>query len=202
MTSAGPVRARLILIGAPGAGKTRLGKRVARLLRIGFVDTDKRIVAAHGPIAQIFEEHGEEHFRALEREAVAEALREAAVVSLGGGAVLDSDTRADLAGQRVALLTVTAEAVASRIGGGKRPLLKGGVPAWSALVESRRELYESLASQTWDTSTRPLDELAGEIADWIRQDTRRQDTSSPDAAEADAAEVHTARIDSGQKEQQ
>jgi shikimate kinase len=40
MTSAGPVRARVILIGAPGAGKTRLGKRVARLLRIGFVDTD------------------------------------------------------------------------------------------------------------------------------------------------------------------
>jgi len=197
MTTAGPVRARLILIGAPGAGKTRLGKRIARLLRIGFVDTDKRIVAEHGPIAQIFEEHGEAHFRTLEREAVAGALREAAVVSLGGGAVLDADTQADLAGQHVALLTVSAEAVAARIGGDKRPLLKGGIPAWSALVESRRELYESLASRVWDTSTRALDDIAGDIADWVRQDT-----TSPDTVEADAAKEHTARIESGQKEQQ
>jgi shikimate kinase len=192
MTSAGPVRARVILIGAPGAGKTRLGKRVARLLRIGFVDTDKRIVAAHGPIAQIFQDHGEEHFRSLEREAVAESLREPVVVSLGGGAVLDADTRADLAGQRVALLTVSADAVAARIGGGKRPLLKDGIADWVALVESRRELYESLASRAWDTSTLPLDDIAGDIADWIRQDT----------ASTDAAEVHTVRQQSAQKEQQ
>lgn len=190
MTSAGPVRARLILIGAPGAGKTRLGKRVARLLRIGFVDTDKRIVAAHGPIAQIFEEHGEEHFRALEREAVAEALREDAVVALGGGAVLDADTRAELAGRRVALLTVSAEAVVARIGGGKRPLLKDGVQAWIALVEGRRALYESLASRSWDTSNLPLDDIAGDIADWVRSDT------------ADPGETQTTWVESAQKEQQ
>jgi shikimate kinase len=197
MTSAGPVRARLVLIGAPGAGKTRLGKRVARLLRVGFVDTDKRVVAEHGPIAQIFEEYGEGNFRRLEREAVAEALREVAVVSLGGGAVLDPETQADLAGQRVALLTVSADAVAARIGGGKRPLVKDGIADWVALVENRRELYESLASRSWDTSTMPLDDIAGDIADWVRQDT-----TSPNTVEADAAGVHTARIDSVQKEQQ
>jgi len=202
MTTAGPVRARLILIGAPGAGKTRLGKRIARLLRIGFVDTDKRIVAEHGPIAQIFEEHGEAHFRRLEREAVAGALREAAVVSLGGGAVLDADTQADLAGQHVALLTVSAEAVAARIGGGKRPLLKGGVQAWSALAESRRELYESLASRTWDTSTLPLDDLADDIADWVRRDATSPGLVDAGAAEAGAANERTARSESGQKEQQ
>ncbi len=192
MTSASPVRARLVLIGAPGAGKTRLGKRVARLLRIGFVDTDKRIVAAHGPIAQIFQDHGEEYFRKLEREAVAKALREAVVVSLGGGAVLDADTRTDLAGRHVALLTVSADAVADRIGGGKRPLVKDGIADWIALVESRRELYESLASRVWDTSTLPLDDIAGDIADWIRQDT----------ASTDTAGAHTARYESAKKEQQ
>jgi shikimate kinase len=190
MSNAGPIRARLVLIGAPGAGKTRLGKRVARLLRVRFVDTDKRIVAEHGPIAQIFEEHGEKRFRALEREAVAQALREDAVVSLGGGAVLDADTRAELAGRRVALLTVSAEAVAARIGGGKRPLLKDGVQAWVALVESRRALYESLASRSWDTSNLPLDDIAGDIADWVRSDT------------ADAGGTQTTRIESAQKEQQ
>lgn len=190
MSGAGPARARLVLIGAPGAGKTRLGKKVARLLRVRFVDTDKRIVAEHGPIARIFEEHGEEHFRALEREAVAEALREDAVVALGGGAVLDADTRAELAGRRVALLTVSAEAVAARIGGGKRPLLKDGVQAWIALVEGRRALYESLASRSWDTSNLPLDDIAGDIADWVRSDT------------ADPGETQTTRIESAQKEQQ
>lgn len=190
MSGAAPVRARLVLIGAPGAGKTRLGKKVARLLRVRFVDTDKRIVAEHGPIAQIFEEHGEERFRAFEREAVAQALREDAVVSLGGGAVLDADTRADLAGRRVALLTVSAEAVAARIGGGKRPLLKDGVQAWVALVESRRALYETLASRSWDTSNLPLDDIAGDIADWVRHDT------------ADAGGTQATRIESAQKEQQ
>lgn len=191
MSGAGPIRARLVLIGAPGAGKTRLGKKVARLLRVRFVDTDKRIVAEHGPIAQIFEEHGEERFRTLEREAVAQALREDAVVSLGGGAVLDADTRADLTGRRVALLTVTAEAVAARIGGGKRPLLKDGVQAWVALVESRRALYESLASRSWDTSNLPLDDIAGDIADWVRHGTA-----------SDAAGTQATRIESAQKEQQ
>jgi len=48
----------VVLIGAPGAGKTRTGKRLARLLGVPFIDTDKRIVAAHGPIATIFEDHG------------------------------------------------------------------------------------------------------------------------------------------------
>ncbi|MEO6943601.1 MAG: shikimate kinase [Lacisediminihabitans sp.] len=196
-SSAGLIRARLVLIGASGAGKTRLGKRVAKRLQVMFIDTDKRIVVAHGPISQIFEEYGEEHFRMLERAAVAEALREDAVVSLGGGAVLDANTQADLAGQRVALLTVSAEAVARRIGGGKRPLLKDGINAWVALVESRRKLYERLASRSWDTSKLPLDDIADDIADWIRNGT-----APVDASAEDVVEIRTARVDSAQKEQQ
>jgi shikimate kinase len=168
------VRAHLVVIGAPGAGKTRLGKRIARLLRIPFIDTDKRIVAVHGPISQIFEEHGEAYFRGLEREVVAEALREVAVVALGGGAVLDPHTAAQLAGARVVQLTVSAEAVGERIGGNKRPLLKDGIEAWVRLVDSRRETYERLATRTWDTSTVPLDNLAAEIADWVEHDLATQ----------------------------
>jgi shikimate kinase len=156
----------VVLIGPPGSGKTRLGKRVARNLGLAFVDTDKLIVAGHGSIAEIFAQHGEPHFRRLEREAVVRALAEDAVVSLGGGAVLDADTQADLAGHRVVLLTVSAAAVAGRIGGRKRPLLAGGIDAWTALLESRRELYERLGDRVWDTSSRPLDAIAGEIAEW------------------------------------
>lgn len=158
----------LVLIGAPGAGKTRLGKRVARILKEPFIDTDRRIVLRHGPIAQIFAGRGEQHFRRVERIEVARALAERAVVSLGGGAVLDPDTQRELADLPVVLVTVSAEAVASRIGD-KRPLLRaGGVEAWERLVASRRETYERLASRSWDTSSRPIDAIAEEIADWVR----------------------------------
>jgi shikimate kinase len=80
-------RPLLVLIGAPAAGKTRLGKRVAKILNVPFIDTDKRIVAKHGVIATIFAEHGEDRFRELERDEVLAALSENAVVALGGGAV-------------------------------------------------------------------------------------------------------------------
>jgi shikimate kinase len=161
-------RPLVVLIGPPGAGKTRLGKRVARILGVPFIDTDRRIVAANGPIAEIFAQFGEPHFRTVERRIVAQALTESGVVSLGGGAILDHDTQAELAGHRVALVTVSAEAVALRIAGGKRPLVSG-VEDWSALVEARRATYERLASRSWDTSNRPLDGLAVEIADWAKE---------------------------------
>jgi len=161
----------VVLIGPPGSGKTRLGKRVAKSLGIPFVDTDKVVVAQHGAIAKIFEERGEPHFRALEREAVVAAIAQDAVVSLGGGAILDPATQADLEDRRVALITVSAEAVESRISGNKRPLVSG-IESWSALVEARRETYERLANRTWDTSFRPLAPIAREIAAWALSDPK------------------------------
>jgi len=158
----------VVLIGAPGAGKTRIGKRIARMLDVPFVDTDKRIVAAHGPISELFSEHGEPHFRAIEREEVARALAERAVVALGGGAVLDPATRSALEWHRVAQLSVSAEAVAARISGDKRPLVNS-VEAWSALVEARRPVYDHLANRTFDTSSRPIEKIAVDIVDWIQE---------------------------------
>lgn len=159
-------RPLIVFIGAPGAGKTRLGKRVARLLATPFIDTDRVITRQYGPIPDIFGAHGEAEFRRIERAAVVEALGEDAVVSLGGGAILDPHTQVDLASHRVALVTVSAAAVAARIGGSKRPLSRD-LDAWSALVASRRDIYERLATATWDTSSRPIDHIAAEIADWI-----------------------------------
>lgn len=164
----------LVLIGAPGSGKTRLGKRVARILELPFIDTDRQIVAEHGPIPKLFEVHGEPHFRRIEREAVASALTQRAVVSLGGGAVLDPETQRDLAGHSVVLVTVSAEAVEARITNARRPLLKDGIESWKALVESRRELYERLGDRSWDTSTRPIDEIAAEIAAWSSESSKEQ----------------------------
>jgi shikimate kinase len=165
----------LVLIGPMGSGKTKLGKRISSLLGKPFVDTDKMVVANHGSIAGLFAEFGEEHFRTLERLAVQDALAQDAVVALGGGAILNEETQADLEGRRVALITVSAEAVGPRIVGSKRPLLTGGVDTWITIMESRRDIYERLATRTWDTSSRPLSKIATEIADWAASDASREE---------------------------
>lgn len=158
----------VVLIGPPAAGKTRVGKRLARRLGLSFVDTDAVVVAQNGPIPDIFAEHGEPHFRALERAAVAEAVREPGIVSLGGGAILDADTRADLADTRVVLLTVQPEAIANRISNRKRPLV-ADIESWKRLVAQRSDLYRALADYTADTSIRPIDTIVEEIALWVEE---------------------------------
>lgn len=162
----------IVLIGPPASGKSRIGRRLARRLSLPFTDTDSVIVSEHGPIAAIFADRGEPAFRALEREAVSRALESGGVVSVGGGAVLDPDTRADLAAANVVLLTVTADAVAERIHDGKRPLVSG-MESWLGLVAERMPLYESLADYRTDTSRRPVSTIVEEIAGWFEQQERK-----------------------------
>ncbi|WP_136056770.1 shikimate kinase [Microbacterium sp. K24] len=161
----------LVLVGPMAAGKTSVGRRVARRLGVAFIDTDKRIVAEHGPIPTIFADHGESHFRALERAAVAAALSEGGVVSLGGGAVTDPGTRELLRQHPVVFLTVSPEAVADRIRGGNRPLLAGEDPVerWIRIFDERRDWYDEVASTTFDTSRRPMQRIADEIVAWRRE---------------------------------
>ena len=150
-----------------GAGKSRVGGRLAASVGAPFVDTDQRIVERYGPIEEIFAREGEEYFRVIEREVVAEALREDAVVSLGGGAVLDEATRDDLAGLAVVWLQVAPESVAPRLAGGNRPLIaEGGIERWTEIMESRRPLYEAVAGLTIDTSRRSVARIVDEITEW------------------------------------
>jgi shikimate kinase len=160
----------LVFIGPMASGKSKIGRRVARTLRVSFLDTDKLIVAAHGPITEIFAKHGEPHFRDLERAAVADALaQQRAVVSLGGGAVLDPRTREALRHCTVISLTTTAEAVRNRTKNARRPLLAEGPDAWQRIYDERRPLYDALASVQFDTSTRPVDAIAADIVKWVRK---------------------------------
>ncbi len=165
--------AAVVLIGAPAAGKTRTGKRIARALGLPHLDSDKLFVAAHGPIADFFTAQGEAAFRGIERELVAAALAEDAVVSLGGGAVLDPKVQGLLAGRPVVQLTSTPEAIRQRIAqepreAAKRPLLAdGGVEAWERLVEARKPIYDRLATVTVDTSHRTMDSVAEEVLAWL-----------------------------------
>lgn len=163
-----PRSSAIVLIGPPAAGKSRIGRRLAKRLDLPFIDTDQAIVAEHGSIPAIFADRGEAHFRTLERAAVRRALASAAVVSLGGGAVLDPQTRDDLAATTVVLLTVNEEAVAERIDNAKRPLVTG-IEAWRRIVAERTELYASLADHTTDTSFRPVATIVEELAGWLEE---------------------------------
>lgn len=168
----GSGKPRVVLVGPPAAGKTRVGKRVARLLGVMFVDTDKEITSRHGAVSEIFASQGETAFRELERVAVIGSLETTGVVALGGGAVINPDTRSDLARHRVALITISADAVAHRLDPAKRPLLAGGVDAWEDLVRSRQGWYDEVSQQSFDTSHRSLDSVAEEIARWVEGSAR------------------------------
>ena len=157
----------LVLVGAPAAWKSRLGKRVSYLLGVNYVDTDSLIQAEHGLIPQIFQEQGEPVFRSLERAAVLSALATDGVVSLGGGAIINPDTRRDLHPLRVAWVTISPEAVEPRIQNSKRPLLAGDVEGWKRLVAERDPWYREVADEMFDTSNRPIDHVANDIVVWL-----------------------------------
>ena len=160
-------RPRVVLVGSMGAGKTTVGGLVAAALRCEFVDTDHLVEAEAGkPVAEIFVDDGEAHFRELERTAVARALEtHEGVLALGGGAVLDERTRTLLAGHEVVFLQVGLSAAASRVGlGVSRPLLLGNVRGRiKQLLDERTPVYTSVA-----THTVPTDGLsAAEVADRV-----------------------------------
>ena len=159
---------QVVLIGPPASGKTKIGKRVARLLGVDHVDTDHKIVQTHGPIPDIFQTLGEEKFRELERQAVIEALTTDSVVSLGGGAVTHPDTRTDLASHTVIGLTISDDAVSHRLNNDKRPLLRRGLADWVELVAKRQPLYDEVTTWVVDVSHREPDDVAEEIVSWLR----------------------------------
>lgn len=161
------MRPRAVLVGPAGVGKSTVGGLLARAWGVTARDTDADVEAREGrSISDIFVDSGEVYFRDLEREAVAEALREHdGVVSLGGGAVLDPNTRELLASQTVVFLRVGLAELAKRVGlGTSRPLLLGNVRArLKEQLDQRAPLYESVATLIVDTDGRTAEEVAAEI---------------------------------------
>ncbi|MEU6091205.1 shikimate kinase [Streptomyces sp. NPDC047085] len=153
----------VVLVGPMGVGKSTVGRLLAERLGLGYRDTDDDIVAAEGrTIAEIFVDEGEPAFRALEKHAVRTALAEhEGVLALGGGAILDPDTRALLSGHRVVYLSMDVEEAVRRTGlNVARPLLAVNPrKQWRELMEARRHLYEEVATAVVPTDGRDPEEV-------------------------------------------
>jgi shikimate kinase len=157
----------VVFAGPPGAGKTTVGRLLAARWSVGFRDTDGDVEAVAGmSVADVFVEHGEAHFRALEAAAVRAALAgHAGVLTLGGGAVMDPATRAELAGHTVVHLDVGMPDAVRRVGLARdRPLLVEAPRArLAAMLAERRPLYAEVATVAVDTSGRTPEQVADEV---------------------------------------
>lgn len=137
----------LVLVGLMGAGKTCIGRRLAKKLKLDFVDADQEIEAAAGcTIPEIFENHGEAYFRRGEQKVIKRLLGgPRRVVSTGGGAFMNPETRKVIAERGISLwlkadLEVLHERTSRR---DNRPLLRQGDPRQilTRLMKERYPLY-------------------------------------------------------------
>lgn len=138
----------IALVGAPGAGKSTVGRLLAERLNLDFIDVDAVIEQRVAkPISAIFAEDGEATFRELEEQVTLELLGAEAVIALGGGAVLSERIRQALENIFTVWLEVSIGKASSRVGLNQtRPLLMGNVRArLIELLRARTPLYEQVS---------------------------------------------------------
>ncbi|HTH98984.1 MAG TPA: shikimate kinase [Stellaceae bacterium] len=137
----------VVLVGLMGAGKTSVGRRLAQLLGLPFIDSDTEIeAAANATIAEIFEREGEAAFRVGERRVIARLLTgPTMIMATGGGAFMDPRTRAEIRSASVSLwLRAELDVLVSRVARRKtRPLLNQGNPQeiLARLIDLRYPVY-------------------------------------------------------------
>jgi len=160
---------RIVLIGPPGAGKTSIGRSLAKAMDVEFADTDALIEEDQGKsVSQIFVDDGEPHFREVEERICCAALLESSgVLSLGGGAVLTPSVAQAIrdSGSEVIFLDVSLAVAAPRIGFNRdRPLLLNNPrQQWQRLMDARRPVYESLATTKIEVENRSVNQIVKEI---------------------------------------
>jgi shikimate kinase len=165
---------KVVLIGPPGAGKSTIGKALAKEISTEFVDSDSEIERITGKkISDIFVEEGEAVFRKTEVEVVTALLDGfEGVIALGGGAPINTQIQEALTGVEypVIFIDVSISQAANRIGFNKdRPLLLiNPRQQWMNLMSERRPIYEKLASQTVNSDSQKPHEVAKLISEKLK----------------------------------
>jgi len=145
----------VVLVGMMGAGKSTIGRRLAARLRLRFLDADIEIEAAAGmPIPDIFETHGEPHFRDGEARVIARLLDGGpAVLATGGGAFMREQTRELIRDKAISIwLKADADIILKRVKRrADRPLLQTADPAATIgrLIEEREPVYRHADLTIW-----------------------------------------------------
>ena len=156
-----------------GAGKSAVGRQLARMLHLDFVDSDEEIEHRTGvDISFIFEKEGEEGFRKREVKVIDElSQRQSIVLATGGGAVLDPESRSHLGarGYVIYLFTTVQQQLDRTQRGRNRPMLENGdrEGVLEALMVERDPLYREIADLTIDTDGRRVQAVARDIADAV-----------------------------------
>ncbi len=165
---------KVVLIGPPGAGKSTIGKALAKEIATEFIDSDSEIERITGKkISDIFVEEGEAVFRKTEVEVVTALLDGfEGVIALGGGAPINTQIQEALTGVEfpVIFIDVSISQAANRIGFNKdRPLLLiNPRQQWMNLMSERRPIYEKLASQTVNSDSQKPHEVAKLISEKLK----------------------------------
>ena len=164
-------RGNIFLVGRLGAGKTTVGKLLARRLKLRFVDSDREIESRCGvKIPVIFEIEGEAGFRAREAAAIAAlSLLEGIVLSTGGGTVLAEENRRCLAARGIVVyLSARPEDLYQRVRHDRnRPMLAGAdpLPRLRELHGQRDRLYRDIADIVLETGAQSVQSLARQLLD-------------------------------------
>ena len=160
---------KVYLVGFMAAGKTSVGRALARRLDWKFIDIDELIERhEHMTVAEIFARHGEPYFRAAERNVVAEQLSARhVVVATGGGTFVDPQNRAAIRSDGVSVwLDAPLERVIARMpADGRRPLAADRADL-ERLYEGRRLAYEQ-AHMRLDASRAGVEALVEQLVDWL-----------------------------------
>jgi shikimate kinase len=161
----------VFLIGPMGAGKSAVGRQLARLLHLNFMDSDDEIESRTGvDISFIFEKEGEDGFRKREAKVIDDLSKiEGVVLATGGGAVISPQNRSHLGarGFVIYLYTTVDQQLARTKKGRERPLLEGGDrrEILEQLMEQRDPLYREVADLIIETDGRKVRAVADEILD-------------------------------------
>lgn len=158
---------RIVLMGFMGAGKTTVGKYLAKMLSCEFIDTDERIELEQGrKISDIFAESGEQAFRDMETELLRrlQDSEEDFVLSIGGGMPVREENRELLRKiGTVVYLKASKETIIKRVSGDRsRPLLLGGEleEKVTSLMNAREKIYVETAHAKVTTDNRSPEEIA------------------------------------------